>query len=192
MAKKPLQTPGIPDDLLAKAHIAKIESFAIRPKNWDGHNCEPLPKHIAVAAANFIKLIQDYVDERGDKRHLPTQSVYHTPNMPDRNGNIAYPNGLMMGWVLQNQATGKLEVIQSIIFWDKDIYYSGKNKLSIGDMFSKELATTMSIIDHLPVLAKPTVDDSDKIKLVSDFAEGVEKSTKEIEDKMNEGTIYDV
>ena len=98
----------------------------------------------------------------------------------------------MMGWVLQNQATGKLEVIQSIIFWDKDIYYSGKNKLSIGDMFSKELATTMSIIDHLPVLAKPTVDDSDKIKLVSDFAESVEQSTKEIEDKMNEGTIYDV
>lgn len=192
MAKKPNAIPAASQDILTKKLIADFERFSLRKKNWDGHNCEPLPKHICVAAGFFVNMINDFVDEGGNRRALPS-NPYHIPNIPDRNGEVKIPNGLLLGWLVQGE---KLEVVQSIIFHDAFMHYSDKDKkpvkIRIDELFTTEREKVLDIITRLPIIPAVVKDSSEPIRLANELKEGAEHIGVALDKAKQEGTIYGI
>lgn len=194
MPKKP-KTVELPSDtLVATGIIANIETFAIKKKNWDGHQCDPLPKHIAVAAAEFIRLLS----ANEEKKRLPT-NVYHLPNIPDRNGNVAMANGLLLSWVFT--VDGKMSVLQSLIFHEAHFYYTDlvkvpgvrtPSKILLTDMFGSGLAELKTLIASLPNTEPLVLDVAAEIALRKETVEEAELAGAEMEKRIEDGTIYAV
>ena len=193
MAKKPKVIPTAGQDLVARKIIADIEKYSMRAKNWDGHGCEALPKHICVAAGYLVSMINDFKDDNEAGRLLPTQT-YHIPNMPNRNGVVEIPNSLMLGWVVQGAAT--LEVPQSIIFHDQYMHYADKDKqpakIKIDELFSKELEKVKDIIFRLPTVAPLVDDDASKMRMLDDVKETSVSIGVALDKAKQEGTIYGI
>ncbi len=194
MAKKPTTIPAASQDIIAKKLMADFERFSMRENNWDGHNCGPLPKHICVAASYFVNMVNDFIDEGGNRRAMPS-NPYHIPNIPDRNGEVKIPNSLLLGWLVQG-GDKALEVVQSIIFHDAFMHYSDRDKkpvkIKIDELFTTEREKVLDLINRLPVLPAPTDDIASKIQRQDEVKESSISIGVALDKAKQEGTIYGI